>query len=103
VFGWLSVDFGFVDVFVHCAKKVSRIRMGSLGLFLRLGLAYEFVEREFSGLNNYFQFLFCHTIHSLLLLLPPARHDTRFRVSFYFDSTFYLAMVVVYRYTVRNM
>jgi hypothetical protein len=52
--GWLSVDFGFVDVFIHCAKKVSRIRMGSLGLFLRLGLAYEFVEREFSGLNNCF-------------------------------------------------
>jgi hypothetical protein len=100
--GWLSVDFGFVDVFIHCAKKVPRIRMGSLGLFLRLGLAYEFVEREFSGLNNCFQLLFCHTTHSLLLLLPPAHHNTRFRVSFYFDSIFNLAMVVVCRYTVRN-
>lgn len=100
--GWLGVDFGFVDVFIHCAKKVSRIRMGSLGLFFRLGLAYEFVEREFPGLKNYFQLLFYHTTHSLLLLLPPSHHDTRFRVSFYSETTFYLPMVVVCRYTVRN-
>ncbi len=46
-----------MDVCTHCAKKVSRIRMGSLGLFFRLGLAYEFVEREFPGLNNCFQLL----------------------------------------------
>lgn len=68
--GWLGVDFGFVDVFIHCAKKVSRIRMGSLGLFFRLGLAYEFVER-ISGAEELLSIAFLPYYSLLTSSSPP--------------------------------